>query len=48
MQWYTGNTVYDTLLLVGFAYAILVMVLELFWYRSLRRAIWRGKACQRN
>jgi len=26
MQWYTGNTLYDTLLLIGFAYAILVMV----------------------
>ena len=26
MQWYTGNTLYDTLLIVGFAYVILVMV----------------------
>ena len=26
MQWYTGDTLYDTLLLVGFAYSLLVMV----------------------
>jgi 3-oxo-5-alpha-steroid 4-dehydrogenase 1 len=30
MQWYTGNTLYDTLLLIGFAYAILVMVSSFF------------------
>ena len=30
MQWYTENTLYDTLLLVGFAYAILVMVSSYF------------------
>ena len=30
MQWYTGNTLYDTLLLVGFAYAALVMVSSFF------------------
>ena len=24
MAWYTGNALYDTLLLVGFAYALLV------------------------
>ena len=30
MQWYTGNTLYDTLLLVGFAYSLLVMVSSFF------------------
>ncbi|NNL11863.1 MAG: 3-oxo-5-alpha-steroid 4-dehydrogenase, partial [Pseudomonadales bacterium] len=26
MQWYTGNTLYDTLLLIGFAYALMVLL----------------------
>lgn len=30
MQWYTGNTVYDTLLLIGFAYALLVFASSFF------------------
>jgi len=30
MAWYTGNTFYDTLLLVGFAYALLVFVGSFF------------------
>jgi len=30
MQWYTGNTLYDTLLLIGFAYAALVLVSSFF------------------
>ena len=30
MQWYTGNTLYDTLLIIGFAYALLVMVSSYF------------------
>lgn len=30
MQWYTGNTFYDTLLIVGFVYAALVFVSSLF------------------
>ena len=30
MTWYTGNTFYDTLLLVGFAYAVLVFVGSFF------------------
>ena len=25
MQWYTGNTTYDTLLIVGFIFALLVL-----------------------
>jgi len=30
MSWYTGSTVYDTLLIVGFAYAILILVSSIF------------------
>ena len=30
MQWYTGNTFYDSLLIVGFLYAALVFVSSLF------------------
>ena len=32
MQWYTGNTLYDTLLIIGFAYALLIFV----WNSRLR------------
>jgi len=30
MQWYTGNTLYDTLLIIGFLYALLIFVSSLF------------------
>ena len=30
MQWYTGNTLYDTLLIIGFLYALLVFVSSFF------------------
>jgi len=30
MQWYTGNTLYDTLLIIGFVYALLIFVSSLF------------------
>ena len=30
MQWYTDNTFYDTLLIVGFLYALLIFVSNLF------------------
>ena len=30
MQWYTGNSFYDSLLIVGFVYAALVFVSSLF------------------
>ena len=30
MQWYTGNTLYDTLLIIGFVYAALIFGSSLF------------------
>ena len=30
MTWYTGDALYDTLLLIGFAYATLVLVSSFF------------------
>ena len=30
MQWYTGNTFYDTLLIVGFLYALMIFVSSLY------------------
>ena len=30
MQWYTGNTFYDTLLLIGFGFALLILISSFF------------------
>jgi 3-oxo-5-alpha-steroid 4-dehydrogenase 1 len=46
MQWYTGNTLYDTLLLIGFAYAILVMVSSFFGTAAYGGRFGGGKACK--